>query len=96
MAMNKDEQCFWELVDQLIEFANTQSGEHGPDMVNSAMQYASARFSAFVVAGNTDNMSDEKAEALRFLTNHYRDVLRDNLDDFEKNPPEKIEPIAPE
>lgn len=87
--MKNDEQGFWELVDELIEFANTRAEDSGPDMVNSAMQYASARFSAFVVASNSDDLADEKPEALRFLTNHYREVLGDNLDDFVENPIEK-------
>ena len=93
MSMSSDETRFWELVDELIEFANTRSENDGPDMVNSAMQYASARFSAFVVASNTDNLEDEKPEALRFLTNHYREVLDDNLTDFLANPIEKIPEI---
>ncbi len=90
MSTPKKEERFWELVDELIELANTRAEEEGPDQINSALQYASARFSAFVVASNTDDLADDKPEALRFLTNHYREVLGDNLDDFIENPVEKM------
>lgn len=89
MTADSDETRFWELVDELIELANRHSENDGPDMVNSALQYASARFSAFVVATNTDDLADEKPEALRFLTNHYREILDNNLEEFVENPVEK-------
>lgn len=80
---------FWNLAERFINLANEQAQELSPDMVNSALQYAAARFNAFIVATNSEELEDERDEAVRYLTNHYRELLRESLNDYIENPPEK-------
>lgn len=84
-----NEQDFWSLVDKLITEANQQAETLSPDVVNSALQYAAARYNAFVVAANTDDLADEKDAAVKYLTKHYRDLLIEHLDDYIAHPLEK-------
>lgn len=86
--MSKD-QDFWNLVDTLLSDANEKAETLSPDIVNSALQYAAARYNAFVVAANTDDLADEKDAAVKYLTKHYRDLLIEQLDDYIANPLEK-------
>jgi len=89
MTMSNTEQTFWQLTEEIIALANEQAEQHSPDLVNSALQYAAARFSAFIVAANTDDLADEKDAAVKYLTKHYRDQLIEHLDDYIANPLEK-------
>lgn len=93
MSTNTDD-TFWNLVESFLNLANEQTEKLTPDTVNSALQYAAARYNAFIVAANTDDLSGEKDAAVKYLTKHYRDLLIEHLDDYLENPLEK--PKEPE
>lgn len=78
--------AFWELAEEFINLANARAEQTSPDAVNSALQFAAARFGAFIVASNTDDLADEKDGALKHLGWHYRQLLDAQLEDYIANP----------
>lgn len=88
MTEVNEEQQFWNLVDHFIEQANNACDDLDPGMVSAALLNASARFNAFVVASSSLDRKeyiDEMDASLNYLTGHYRDLLRDNLEDYREN-----------
>jgi hypothetical protein len=95
---NTDETQFWDLVDQFIQQANDACEQLDPGLVSAALLNASARFNAFVVASSSVDRAEfieEIEPAQRHLTDHYRSLLRDNLDDYRENYKNYIRPQEP-
>ena len=84
--MSATESQLFELIEKLLDVANEAAEELGPDAANSALLQAAARYNAFIVAMNTDDLSDEKMSASSYLVSRYKEMLLDNLDDFIANP----------
>ncbi len=85
---NQDEELFWNLVDQFIQKANDACDEADPGVVSAALLNAAARFNAFVVATSSIDRKEyieEIDSSLNYLTGRYREILRDNLDDYREN-----------
>ncbi len=79
---------FWNRVSALINLSNDQCDTAVSNEVAASTMYASARFSAFIVAqstGNADNMRAEKEHALDYFTDQFRKMLAENIDDFAQN-----------
>ncbi len=86
--MSDNDELFWNLVDEFIERANARCDDADPSMVSAALLQAAARFNAFTVAGasvDKKEYTEEIEPSLRYLTNQYRDILRDNLEDYREN-----------
>jgi Protein of unknown function (DUF3144) len=90
-----EETQFWDLVDQFIQQANDACEHLEPGLVSAALLNASARFNAFVVASASLDRAEfieEIDPALNHLTDHYRSLLRDNLDDYREHYKNYIRP----
>lgn len=88
MSNNTDEAVFWDIVDSFIAHANDQTEHADPSVVSAAMLQALARYSAFLVASSSvdrKEYTEEMESAGKYLTNQFRDVLRDNLEDYREN-----------
>jgi len=85
---NQDENQFWDLIDQFIEQANNACDELDPGVVSAALLNAAARFNAFVVAASSIDRKEftEEIESSRnYLTNRYRELISENLEDYREN-----------
>ncbi len=84
----KDEDVFWNLVDQFIEQANQSCDQADPGIVSAALLNATARFNAFIVANESldkKEYAEEVDSALNYLTGRYREILREHLEDYREN-----------
>ncbi|WP_028763217.1 DUF3144 domain-containing protein [Shewanella colwelliana] len=88
MSENKTETTIFQLADQFIALANELSGkEQDVGKVDTAMRFAAARFNAFEASLKSSDLAAEKANALEWFSNEYKEMLSDNLDDHIDNPP---------
>ena len=89
-----DEQ-FRELADSFIRLANqhcdSDAQNQSPGRVNAALMYASARFSAFLVASSmstADELRAEQASAVPYFSAEFEKMLKehltDHIDNFER------------
>ncbi|WP_296953253.1 DUF3144 domain-containing protein [uncultured Massilia sp.] len=88
MSNNTTGPEFWHRANALINIANAQCDAAHPNEVGASTMFASARFNAFIVAkttGSAQNMALEKEHVMAYLTDQYRKMLEDNLDDFARN-----------
>jgi len=84
---NRDEE-FWQITDDFIKLANNQCDKHKNGKVSSSILFSAARFNSFMYASTAKNLEDfqkDKALAIDYLTEQYKKVLTENLDDYEKN-----------
>lgn len=82
-----DEQ-FWELADTFIQLANDHCQQIDPNKVDTALRYASARFSANIVASQASSaeaITTDKEKATRHFSDQYKQMFSDNLEDYELN-----------
>jgi hypothetical protein len=92
---NQDEELFWNLVDQFIQNANDACDQADPGVVSAALLNAAARFNAFVVASSSLDRKEyieEMDSSLNYLTGRYREILRDNLEDYRDHYKEYVRP----
>src|SRR5690554_5961444 len=85
---DQDEKQFWDLVDKFIQQANDDCDKIDPGMVSAALLNAAARFNAFVVASSSLDRKEyieEIESSLNYLTGRYRDLLRENLEDYREH-----------
>lgn len=83
-----EEKVFWDLVDRFIGNANDACDDADPGIVSAALLNAAARFNAFVVASSSVDRKeyiDEIESSQNYLTGRYREILRDNLEDYREN-----------
>lgn len=82
-----DEQ-FWELADAFITLANEHSQQMDPNAIDTALRYASARFSAHIVASQSPSaeaIKADKEKATKHFSDQYQQMFADNLEDYETN-----------
>lgn len=97
MSEAEKETTIFQLADQFIALANELSGkENDVSKVGTALRFAASRFNAFEAALKSADLPAEKANALEWFTNEYKEMLNDNLDDHINNPPvtKEKEPAA--
>ncbi len=76
---------FYTLADKFIDIANTECEEKDPSFVGSAMLFATARFSALVVASQAQDKDSYEAElesATEFFTAEFDRMLKQNMEDY--------------
>ena len=75
-----------EIVESFINLANEHAKKITPGAISSAFLYAASRYNAFIIASNAENLALEKEQAIQYFLSQYEKMLRDNMDDYEKNP----------
>jgi len=84
---NRDDE-FWQITDDFIKLANDQCDKHKNGKVSTSILFSAARFNSFMYASTAKNLSDfqkDKDMAVEYLTEQYKKVLLENLNDYEKN-----------
>ena len=76
----------WKVVESFISLANEHANNLSPGSVSSALLYAASRFNAFIVASNAEDFAEEKEQSIKYFLSQYEKMLRDNMEDYEKNP----------
>ena len=87
-STTEPDQQFWELADSFIKLANEQSQNIDPNKIDTALRYASARFSAHIVASQSpsaDAINTDKEKATKHFGDQYQQMFSDNLDDYATN-----------
>lgn len=87
-ATDDSEEMFFSRADAHIFLSNDQLENMHKEGVAASMLYASARFTAWLMAGsfaNGDLMKESKAGAVEFFTERFRDMLGQNIDDYIAN-----------
>lgn len=85
MSQDQKDLEFRQLADSFINVANDHSEKLDAPIVGSSMMYASARFSAFVVASNSkdrDQYETEIDNAVKFFSDEFKRMLIDNMNDY--------------
>lgn len=93
-----EETQFWDLVDHFIQQANDACEHLEPGVVSAALLNATARFNAFVVASASLDRAEfieEIEPAQHHLGDHYRTLLRENLEDYREHYKNNIRPQEP-
>jgi len=76
---------FYTLADKFIDIANNECDEKEPSFVGSSMLFATARFSAFVVASQAQDKESYEAElerAKEFFNGEFERMLNQNMEDY--------------
>jgi len=85
MDQEQSNKAFRELADSFIELANQHCDNIESNRVGSALLYATARFSAFVVASHASDKGHYESEienALDFFSTEFRRMLGENLEQY--------------
>ena len=85
--MSDDEinQLYRQIADSFIDVANKHCDNADIGIVGSAFLYGAARFSAFVVASNSKELSryeSDRDEAIEHFSKEFRRMFEENLDDY--------------
>jgi len=76
---------FYSLADKFIDVANNECDHKEPSFVGSAMLFATARFSSFVVASQAQDQASYEAElerAKEFFNGEFDRMLNQNMEDY--------------
>lgn len=84
---NPDDQ-FWQMADAFVGLANEKAQTAERPVVGASLLFAGARFNAYLLArgaGTLEDYTARKEEAVKYFMEQYEKMVRDNLDDYEKN-----------
>ncbi len=76
---------FYTMADTFIDLANGHCDKKASNHVGSAMLFATARFSSFVVASQSPDKEAYESEietATEFFTKEFKRMLTQNLEDY--------------
>ena len=76
---------FRQVADKFIDLANNESEGKNSASIGSSMLYASARFSAFVVASHAKDKAHFESEidaAVEFFSNEFKRMLMENMSEY--------------
>lgn len=85
MTEQVDNQSFYKIADSFIDLANNHCETMNNSEVGSAMLFAGARFSSFVVATHAKEKASFEAEidhAVEHFTNEFKRMLTENLEQY--------------
>ncbi len=88
MSKQDRDDDFWGMTDEFINLANKLCDSHKNGKVSNSILFSAARFNAFMFASisqDKEKFLQEKEMAIDFLTSQYKQVLTENLNDYEKN-----------
>jgi hypothetical protein len=72
------EDVFHEVADEFINLANELNDDWAMPLLSAAIMYAAARFNAFNFQ-SVDGDENKREEAIRYYTEQYSKMLRENL-----------------
>ena len=85
MDQNQKDQEFRKMADTFITLANEHCDSTANALVGSTLLYATARFSAFVVASHAKNEAHYEAEidnAVEYFGDEFKRMLVENLEQY--------------
>lgn len=85
MDQEQRNQEFKQLADTFIDLANQHCDKVENTRVGSSMLFASARFSAFVVASHAKDLAHYESEldnAIEFFSQEFKRMLTENLEEY--------------
>jgi len=88
MSAPAPDQQFWDIADSVIQAANAQCDNAARTKVAAAALFAAARFNVFVLAAGMQSgaeLAGRREEAVKYLTEQFGRMLRDNLQEYEVN-----------
>jgi hypothetical protein len=88
MKNEERDKQFFEMADKFIQLANEQCDDTPAGKVALGMQFAVARFNAFIYATMSKDIEEfrkEREVALDYFTSQFRAAFEENLNDYEKN-----------
>jgi len=88
MAIIKIDREFQDICDSFIDLSNTYSNTVDYQKVSVALLHAAARFNAFSIWANADNIAEFKSEKdinRNNFCDEYKKLITENLNDFEAN-----------
>ncbi len=88
MSQDNPDDAFWNVVDQFISSANESAATQDIGLVASAMLNASARFSAFYVAGSSESRADLKEDKdvlIADISREFKKRFAEELEDYIEN-----------
>ncbi len=93
--MNHSDEDFFKRADAHIYLGNEQMATADKGQVSASMLYGTARFNAWVSAGEFDSpeaMKDAKAQTIKVFLEEYEKMLSEHLDDYAANFYEFVKP----
>ena len=75
------EEVFHEVADEFINLANDLSDDWALPFLSAAIMYAAARYNAFNFQ-STDGDVNKREEAIRYYTEQYGKMLRENMQEL--------------
>ena len=82
---DQENKAFYKMADSFIDVANDHCDAKDNSFVGSALLFATARFSSFVVASQASDQESYEAEmdkALEFFSDEFKRMLSQNLEDY--------------
>jgi len=74
--------AFFTCTNTYLDIANTQAKTQGLKRVSAALMYATTRYNAHAYLGYETNVDSTRAEFLDYMTQLYRNMLEQNLDNL--------------
>lgn len=88
MTMKNNDDEFSNICESFIDLANNHSNSLDYKRVSFALLNAAARFNAFSIWANAENMTEFKSEkdlSKDRFCDQYKKLITENLNDFEEN-----------
>lgn len=85
MDQEQDNKTFYKMADSFIDVANKHCDNEQSSKVGSALLFATARFSSFVVASHANDKEAYEAEienATEFFSGEFKRMLTENLEEY--------------
>lgn len=82
MNEGKQEISRAEMADKFIELANEFTKIESKERVSAAIMFAAARYNAFEASSKSNNLLNDKDDALSWYSAEYRRMLEANIDDL--------------
>lgn len=79
---------FYQRADGFINLANEHLKNINSNQVSGAMQFACARFNAYVAASKAENkqqLAESKEEVIQYFLEQYKEMLSANLEEYINN-----------
>ncbi|MGK0500716.1 MAG: hypothetical protein ACJAYG_002369 [Oceanicoccus sp.] len=70
----------YDMVDKFIALANELVETQDVGRIGTAMRYATARFNAHESSLKTEDLSKEKADAMKWFGDQFQQMLSENID----------------
>jgi len=70
------------MADKFIELANEFTKTESKERVGAAFMFAAARYNAFEASSKSNNLKNDKDDALNWYTKEYKKMLDANIDDL--------------